>query len=258
MIARVLTTGAGLACLGTAAWLAPPTPAALREWSQRLVRPAALPFAFRDLEDAVRRGTADETFTRARRILQLLPGWTDGHVVFAYRYALALDPAVPAARRGDLALERVHTALAWLEAARAEAGRREVALLQAMAFLPVVAANQVPELEERLRAEGGPIAIEDRYLAEAERLEPGPFVREQRMFLAPAVAAGMLAAGDRTGALAVLAAAIARAGDARDRALATEWARRLDECRRCLRGEPVDLTAVRADARMVPLLPYLR
>jgi hypothetical protein len=84
-------------------------------------------------------------------------------------------------------------------------------------------------------------------------------VREQRTFHAPRLAAAMLGNDDLTGAVAVLETAIARAAEVRDRELATEWAARLAEVVRRLRGDrTVDLTAVEADPRMALLLPYLR
>jgi len=191
----------------------------------------------------------------------LLPGWTDGHIVFAYRFATdGGNLAVPADERAGLALRRLQIALAWLESARAHAGRRELELLQAMAFLPEVAVAQEGGLAELLQQsqKGGAMALADHYLAAAERLGQSPALREQRTFLAPLLCAGYLAAGDRQTAIAVLDAAITRSADVRDRALATEWCARLVEVRSALQGEPVDLTAVRADARFAALLHHLR
>lgn len=238
----------------------PPSWATLREFGSWLVRPILLPLAWSAMNEASRAGDATETFARGQQILQLLPTWTDGHAVFAYRYALDTGTGRSStADRATTALRRLQTALAWLEHARRSAGRHEVDLLQSMAFLPEVAVAQEPGLVELLREQGGPIALADAYLAIAERLRPSAPVREQRTFLAPRLAAGLLATGNRTRALVVLDTAIERSADVTDRALATEWRTRLDEVRRWLRGEPgIDLTAVTADPRMAPLLPHLR
>ncbi|MBL9076821.1 MAG: hypothetical protein JNL08_04910 [Planctomycetes bacterium] len=251
--------GVGAAvCLALALREAPPSLAALRELAAALVRPAVLPFAFAGLDAAQRAGDDAEWFARARQITDLLPGWSDGHAVFAYRLALDARPAAGADPGAD-ALRRLQTALAWLDGARATAGPREVDLLLMTAFLPEVAALQQPALAERLRAGGGAAALTDRYLAEAERLRGSAAIREQRTFLAPKLAAGLLGAGDRAEARAVLAAAVERAASVRDQALATEWQQRLAEVLRWLDGDrTVDLTAVHGDPRFAPLLPYLR
>ncbi len=251
---------AAAACLAGACILVPPTSATAREIAAWFVRPAMLPFAWSAFNEASRRGDATETFARAQQIMHLLPSWTDGHSVFAYRFALdGGSLATTSAERASAAQRRLQIALAWLESARALAGRREGELLQTMAFLPEVAVAQEPGLGELLRPIGGPAAMADTYLAEAEALSPTAAVREQRTFLGPNLAAGFLAAGDRQRALLVLDTAIVRSADVRDRGLATEWRDRLDEVRRWLRGEAtVDLAAVAVDARMAPLLPYLR
>ncbi|MCA8951591.1 MAG: hypothetical protein KDE27_18940 [Planctomycetes bacterium] len=260
MIARGASGLLGAGCLAGAFALAPPSFAALREFGLWLLRPAALPFAWRDLERAAADGDAAETFGRAQQILHLLPSWTDAQVVFAFRFATDDGNARTgdSAARARAAGERMQVALAWLESARASAGRREPELLEAMAMLPEVLVQQYPGLRPELAAAGGAAGYADRYLAEAERISGSPAVREQRTYLTPMVAAGLLAAGRRQDAIAVLTTGIARAADARDRETATEWAARLDEVRRSLRGEAVDLGAVRADVRMAPLLPYLR
>ncbi len=255
MTRRPLLTAAAAGCMALAWVIAPPTPARLQPLAAAFVRPALLPFAWAALGEAQRSGDDAEYFARARQLLDLMPTWTDGHAVFAYR--LALGTSTPAGDHGDAALRRLQLALAWLESARPQAGRREVELLQTMAFLPEVAEQQQPELAERLRPSGGAAALADRYLAAAEQIG-GPSVREQRTFLAPKLVAGLLAAGERAQARSVIDAAIARSAAVDDRALATEWAQRLDEVRRWLDGEPVDLAAVHADPRFLPLWPHLR
>lgn len=258
MTMRPLLTAAATGCMALAWGTAPPTPAALRELAASLVRPAMLPFTWTALDRARRGGDAAEYFARARQLLDLMPTWTDGQAVFAY--GLALDRRAGAAAAGGAdAWQRLQLALAWLEAAREHAGHREVELLQTMAFLPEVAVMQQPDLAERLRPGGGAAALADRYLAQAEQLRGSPAVRERRTFLAPKLVAGLLAAGAREQARAVLDVAIARAAEVRDRELATEWRQRLEEVRRWLDGDrSVDLTAVHADPRFAPLLPDLR
>jgi hypothetical protein len=222
------------------AWLiAPPVPAVWQELAAAFVRPALLPFTWTALAEAQRSGDDAEYFARARQLLDLLPTWTDGHAVFAYRLALDADPGTDAT--GDAAWQRLQTALAWLESARPQAGRQQ------------------PLLAGRLRAGGGAAALADHYLAEAERLGASPEVRELRTFLAPKLVAGLLAAGERSQARSVLETAILRSAEVRDRELATEWARRLDEVRRWLAGDTaVDLAAVHDDPRFAPLWPHLR
>jgi hypothetical protein len=254
---RALRAATTTGLLAAAAFGAAPAPAALREFAAWLVRPAVLPFAWRGLGEAIERGDGEEAFARAQRILHLLPGWTDGHFVFAYRFAL--DAGID---DGEAAL-RLQVALGWLDAARASAGRRELELLQALAFLPEIACRQRPALAARLAQDlglpGGAEALADRWLAEAERRFPSAAVREQRTFHTPALAGALLTAGDRTAAIAALETAIARADEVRDRELAAEWRERLAETVRWLRGDrAVDLTAVRADRRLEPLWPHLR
>ena len=238
--------------------LAAPDFGALRELANWLVRPALLPFAWSALAEAARFGNADEAFARGQQILAMVPSWTDGHAVFAYRFVLDGDDQSQAPdARAAAAHRRLQIGLTWLEAARPHAGRREVELLERLALLPEIAVANTPGLAAMLGS-GGPAAIADHYLAAAERAGAGPSVRENRTFRAIEFGGALLQAGDRDGALRVLDAAIVRSDDLRDRALATELRQLLEEVRRHLRGLPVDLTAVRADARMAPLLPHLR
>jgi hypothetical protein len=256
---RHLMTALAAACCGGAGALVPPTPAAAREVAAWFVRPALLPFAWRAVAEASRAGDAAEVFARGQQVLNLLPTWTDGQIAFACAYALGGDDAAAGATaRATAAAQRLRVAMAWLEAARPAAGRRELDLLQALAMLPEVAARQSPEIAELLQRTGFALSLSDFYLAAAERLFPSAAVREQRTFLGPRLAASLLAAGERRQAILVLETAIARAAEVRDQPLATEWRARLTEVVRALGGEPVDLEAVRADSRMAPLLPHLR
>lgn len=259
MRARVLSAMATM-CLGGAFVCTPPQVATLREFGSWLVRPAVLPFAWRALEEAQRRGDANEVFARAQQILRWLPSWTDGHAVFAYRFTLtsgerAADPAA----RAQAALQRLDIALTWLEQARADAGKREPGLLQTMSFLPLVAASCEPGLAELLRPRGGSAGLADHYLAQAEALSGSIAVREQRTYFAPQLVAALLDAGQPATARSVLQTAIERSHDLRDRELATEWRARLLELARWLDGDrSVELSALGADERFQPLLPHLR
>lgn len=256
MTSHPLLAAAAAACFAGAGLLCPPSGFVLREFAAWFVRPATLPFAWSALAEARQNGNAVEMFARARQILHLLPTWTDGYSAFACNFALD-EAAATETLRAERAHQRLQVALAWLEDARASAGRRESELLQTMAFLPELAVRQEPGLAALLPP-GGAAAMADRYLAEAEVLTPHAAVREQRTFRGPGLAAGFLASGDRQRALLVLDAAIKRSADVRDQALAAEWRERLLEVCRHLRGESVDLAAVHADPRMAPLVPYLR
>ena len=258
MTRHPLLAAAAAACYIGAGWLCPPSASVLREFAAWFVRPATLPFAWTALAEARQNGNAVEMFARARQILHLLPTWTDGYSAFACNFALDESLAATDELHAQRAHQRLQVALAWLEDARASAGRREGDLLQTMAFLPELAVRQEPGVT-RLLPPGGAAAMADRYLAEAEVLAPNAAVREQRTFRAPLLAAGFLASGDRQRALLVLDTAIDSSAHVRDRVLAEEWRERLREVCRHLRGEPsVDLAAVHADPRMAPLLPYLR
>ena len=260
MTASVLGTALAAAGLAGAAALAAPTPADVATFAQWAARPAALPFAWRGVRAAERHGDPVEAFVRARSLMRLLPQWADGFAAFAYRYALAADLAeVAPAERADRARARLLLAIAWMDAARADAGRHEPSLLQAMAFLPEVAARGEPGLAAAMRAEGGPAALADRWLAIAEARFPSPEAREQRTFYAVRLAAGLLAAGDRDAAMAVLQTASDRSRAVRDQQLAAAWRAHVDLAIRALRGEPgVDLGPVLADPRFADLHPHLR
>lgn len=260
MTAGVLGTAVAVAGLAGAAALAAPTPADAVTFAQWAARPATLPFAWRGVRAAERHGDPVEAFVRARSLMRLLPQWSEGFAAFAYRYALAPDLAALApTARAERARARLLLALAWMDAARADAGRHEASLLQAMAFLPEVAAHAEPGLGEALRAEGGPAALADRWLAVAETRVPSPEAREQRTFYAVRLAAGLLAAGDRDAALAVLQTASERSHAVRDQQLAAGWRAHVELVQRALRGEPgIDLAPVFADPRFADLLPHLR
>jgi hypothetical protein len=256
-----LAAAVAAGALGVAAALAPPRPDDLARLATTAVRPAMLPFAWNSLEAAAAGGDAAEAFARAQNLMRLMPEWSDGYAAFAYRFVLAHDdrPAATPVERAERVRARLELATAWLASARPRAGRYEPSVLLALAFLPEVAVRHEPALGELLAPRGGAAALADVWLAEAERLFPTAAIRAQRTFFAPSVAAGLLAAGNVTGAAGVLAVAIERSRDVADQQLAAEWRARLDEVRRFLDGDrDVDLTAVRADTRLEPLHPHLR
>jgi len=257
---RTIGNVTALAGAITATALAPLSLADVREFGAWLLRPIALPLAWSAMTEAQRSGDATEAFARGQQVLHLVPRWTDGHAVFAYRHVLD-ETAIAGdlAERAAAMRRRLVTALAWLDDARATAGRHEVDLLLAMAFLPQVAALQLPALEDHLRENGGSAGLADGYLAAAERLRPSAAIREQRTFFLPRLAAALLGNGARDRAIEVLDTAIRRSDDVRDRDLAAEWRARLEEARRWLSGDhDVDLGAVHADPRFAPLHPWLR
>ena len=256
---RRLRTGLGLACAIGALALQPPSLAPVATLATWLARPVLMPFAWRAHEEARRHGSIDEQFVRAQQVMRLLPTWSEGYLVFAVGFLTApRDPAVDATARTDDAWRRLQLALAWLEAARSDAGRREESLLQSLAMLPATALAYEPGLGERLRPLGGDAGLADRYLAQLEARFPAAALREQRTFQLPAVAAALLGNGQRQAARLVLQQAIERSHDVRDRQLAGEWRQRLQEVAAHLAGEQPDLTAVFADRRLEALYPFLR
>lgn len=256
---RRLRVGIGLACAVSALALRPPSFAPIATLATWLARPVLMPFAWRALDEARRHGSDDEQFVRAQQVMRLLPTWSEGYLVFAIGFLTAPhDPSASPAARADDAWRRLQLALAWLEAARVDAGRREESLLQSLAMLPAAALAYEPGLADRLRPLGGAAGLADRYLAQLEARFPAAALREQRTFQLPEVAAALLGNGQRQAALLVLQQAIERSRDVRDRALADEWRQRLQEVANHLTGGHPDLSAVFADRRLEALYPFLR
>jgi len=260
---RALLILAGLGCSTAGLLVGDARLDHLAGWCAAATRPLLLPFLWRTLAEAQRSGNPAEAFAKAQQLLALLPGWVDGHTVFAYRYALdGGDGDDTGAARVLAAKARLDAALALLEAARPLCGARESELLFAMGFLVELMARNEPGLEAVLAADpgAGPSAvIFDRYLSEAERVGAAASVREYHTFLVPGLAAALLRSGDTAGADAVLTRAIERCAAIRDRALGEQWRATLLAVRDHLRGGTVqDRSALLQDQRLAPLHSFLR
>jgi hypothetical protein len=238
-------------------------PLVFAEFARNLARPLYLPLQWRSLANAAAAGSPAEVFAQARNLLRMLPTWADGHIVFAFRYALdgSDQPRRDAAAAGE-ALARLRVALAFCEEAAAADPAHRQDLFVAMGFLVELCAEQQAGLADLLRrgsAEGDPAAIADRYLERAEA-ERGNFdVREMRVFAAPRLCAAFLRQGERSRAVAVLDRSLARIPEVRDRELATEWQATLTAVRRVLTGDrTVPVAPLLEDRRLAPLHPLLR
>lgn len=256
-----LRTACTLVLFAGAAALLPAPQDSLREFGGWCLRPARLPFAWQAMEEATERGDGEEAFVRGQQILQLVPSWSDGHAAMVFRYVMTHDDSEHPDEVAAAAEKRLFTGLATLEAAREHAGKREYGLLFAAANLPDMACNQFPGLDERLqqRQSGGAAAIANSYFELADRLFPSPAVHEQKLWYAPTLAGALLTCGLPEAAIDVLQRAIAQAPDIRDQEHAQEWAARLGEVVRHLRGDPtVALDKVFADRRFEMLQPFLK
>lgn len=248
----------GLGCWTAAALVGHADPAAAAAPFAALARPVALPFLWRSLGDAAKAGTPAEAFAKAQLVLQAIPGWADGYMVFAYRYAIdGDDQALPAEAHARAAADRLRVGLAVLDAARQSCPRHEIDLLVSMSWLVELAVRQEPAMASLLGED--PTLLADRFLATAEGLGAGRMVREQRLFQVPRLCAAMLRAGDRDRALALLDEGIRRCAEMADAALGAEWQKTLADVRRCLLGDPtVDRASLLADSRLESLATFLR
>jgi len=255
---NTLSVALGLACLGGAAVVGGASPAGARTELEAMVRPIALPFLWRSLGDASRAGDPAEAFAKAQLLLEAIPGWADGYIVFAYRYALdGGDVALPPAARERAAADRLQIGLSVLDRARASCQRDEIDLLVSMSWLVELAVRREPGIAPLLGT--APAVLADGFLVAAEARGAGRMVREQRLFQLPQLVAALLAAGDRARALDLLDEGVARCAEVRRTDIATEWRALLDAVRRCLRGDPtVDGAALLADDRLQPLATFLR
>ena len=151
----------------------PPTPDRVREFGSWCLRPARLPFAWRSLEAAREDGDAREVFARGQQIMQMVPSWADGHAAFVYNYVLTQDQSLSREMSAKKAEARLYEGLAMLEQAREHAGKRERFLLQMAAYLPDLACDNFPGLNDLLRQRelaGGASSLAATYLAGREAL----------------------------------------------------------------------------------------
>ena len=248
----------GGACWAAAAAVGGFDTAGIAAAGEAIARPLALPFLWRSLRDAAANADPAEAFAKARQLLAATPGWTDGQTVFAFRYALdGGDTILPPQEHARAAADRLRAALAMLEAARPAAGRREIELLSAMAWLVELAVRLEPAIAAALGDD--PAAVADRYLAEAEARGAGRMVQEQRLAQLPRLCAAMLRAGEPDRAVQLLEEGMRRCDALHDSPFAAPWRATLDAVRRCLRGDPgVDRAALLADERLQPLAAFLR
>lgn len=258
-----LALAVGITGWALAIGLARPDAGAAVDAARAIVRPVTLPFAFAALQNATTAGDAEETFARAQQLLDQLPTWSDGHLLFAWRFALdggevLADPAVQAAA----ALRRLRIALAWLELARQRSPRHGAELLASMAFLVEMSAERNAALADLLRTGEGrpPAVIADEYLARAEA-ESGSHVtvKQRRLFFTPILVADLLRAGDSGRAREVVQRAITGTAALEDPAEAADWRNSLQRLDRRLAGDrSIRNEDLASDPRLLPVLPWLR
>lgn len=263
MSSRRLSQAGAIACLLGALWLSLPAGFGLAATSRALARPLVWPFVWRSYADAMRSGSAAETFAVARSLLRWVPEWSAGQLLFAYRFALEGDETAggTAEVRTAAALARLQVALAWLQAAADELPRQRVDLLEGMAFLVELAARDGATAAAIAgeRGFGAPAAIvADNYLAAAEAAGDPHSAFERRFFATVRVCAALLSQGDRDRAVAVLDTAIGRGGEVRDRELATVWLHSLRRLRSFLAGDQsIGVAELAADPHLSPLAALL-
>jgi hypothetical protein len=260
--ARLSLVGA-VACLLGALWLSLPAGFGLATTARALARPMIWPFVWRSYADAIRSGSAAESFAVARSLLRWVPQWSAGQLLFAYRFALEGDETVSgeADARTAATLARLQVSLAWLQAAADELPQQRADLLEGMAFLVELAARD-PAVAAAIasgRGLGAPAAVvADNYLAAAEASGDRHGAFERRFFATVDVCAAFLSQADRDRAVAVLDTAIARGGEVRDRELATKWLFSLRRLRSFLAGDPsIGVAELAADPHLSPLAALL-
>lgn len=265
LIRRIPLTLAGIGLWATAAWISNPTPKELSAWGANLSRPTTMPFLWRGIGEASRSGNAAEALAKARLLMTAIPGWTDGYLVFSYRFALDGGELVRDPRaRLRAALDRLQIALALLEEGRQNCPGRAAEILGSMAFLIDMMGRNHPGLGDLLQEQSGrsPNAMADELLAEAERLEAatgGQSARLQRMLLVPRLCASLLRGGSPDQAVQLLDSAIARCRRLTDEEFRDEWQSLLEELRRCILDDPAAQPAtLLADPRFELLAPFLK
>ncbi|MGE3175408.1 MAG: hypothetical protein AB7O97_22475 [Planctomycetota bacterium] len=245
-----------------AAWVGGFDPAQVGSAATALTRPLVLPFLWRSLGEAERLGDPAAAFAQAQLLLRATPGWTDGHIVFAWRYALDGSATAPAGtERTRAAADRLQVALAVLDRAAEGPARRPGEVWDAMAWLVELATRKEPALADLLPE--APVLLADRYRARAEAAGADRSVGAWRLYDVPRIAAVFLRAGDRARALQVMDDGIDRcAGRAAGADLEADWCGTLRRARAALAGDPAVDAAERAalagDIRLESLATFLR
>ncbi|GAB4149972.1 MAG: hypothetical protein Fur0037_18380 [Planctomycetota bacterium] len=246
----------GVACWILAAALGGATADRVEEAGRAVVRPFALPFLWRSLDESIRGGSPEEAFAKGRKLMHWLGGWADGYLWIAWRW-------VDQASRAGGPQQALRDALTWLGQARARHPSVAVDLLVGCSWLVEMAARSDPGMVDLLASAGeGPARsaeeISDGFLAEAEKEGAPAWVRERRLFLVPRLLAVMLDRGESAGALALLDAAIERCSSIRDGDFAAEWRGVLRRLKGIVAGDrSADRADLIADPRLSPLRDFL-
>ncbi len=222
-----------------------------------LVRPLALPFLWPGVTDARPHGSVGEHVARGRLLMRLLPGWIDGHLLFASQ--LVFDGREPGSDP-EVACDRLFTALAWLEEVRGLNPDQQDVILAAMASLLEIRSSQDPALASTIRERENRDAVEiaDDLLDRAEKLSPTATLRERRVFLAPRLMASALRTADETRFELLLEKALVQAQQVRDPDLAARFTEDLEQVRSYWLGDTmVTLEDLRGRSLLSELVPFL-
>lgn len=229
---------------------------------RQLLRPFVLPFLWRAVEDADHRGSPQEAFARGRTLCDWLDRWSDGYLWVAWRWANGGD-ATPG-DDGSAHMQRLRAALAWLDEVRSDRPEVAVDVLVGTSFLVEMAARQDPGLAALMPSPTQGLGqsteeVVDALLQAAEDAGAGAYVREQRLYAVPGLAAVFWRRGDQASALALLDGAIAQCPAIRNPDFAAEWRKTLQRLRAALAGDrSIDQGPLREDPRLQPLWPMLR
>ncbi len=226
--------GAVLLLGGVALLQAPPRRSVL-DLGRDLVRPVVLPVLWRGLETSAIEAGPEEHAARGRLLLQFLPQWTDGHIHFAWQLAFE---ASPGQKDAEQALQRLLSALAYLNNALAMEPTRPVEIWEAMAYMVQIRCQQNPALaslfRERMAKE--PAELTDYYLERAQAIDPSQSRAEHRVIGKVGLIAGQLRTRNRVAALEFLAATLRGLESFRDQHLAAEWKTALLDLKSHLEG----------------------
>ncbi len=146
--------------------------AGLTDWGRVLARPAVLPALWSAMARHSRAGELGAAVARGRRLMQLLPEWTDGHVYVADLLAFeGVERAVDAGEAAD----RLLTAVAMLEDAAARRPDQAGRLLLAAAVLLRMRAEDEPTVGAAVRDRTGqtPLHLGEALIERARARDPG-------------------------------------------------------------------------------------